>query len=194
GVLDEVAVSLAARLDEARVGSLERGRVLAVPVEEDRQRGRVADRAQVLLAPGPDEDGLGSGTLRAAGLVGRADGCHERDAVPLGDRLAEAAGAGHGPAMVPRQCWRQSLSMPTSRTWWAVALCGEVEGPGRAGGGKATDDTLSESRRQAHQPGSAPARPGAAVGGGWCPPRAPCCAPQSEKQGKSSTNPQHRKQ
>ena len=96
-VLEQRAVALAAHLDEAGVRALERSGLLTVPVEEDRQRRRLAQRAEVVLAAAPDEHRLRPGQLRGPRLLRRLECCDERDSVPLGDRLAEAASAVHRP-------------------------------------------------------------------------------------------------
>ena len=76
---------------EQRVrASIERVGGRGVEPPEDREAGRLADSGQVTV----DDDALGSAALSGErGLrVGR--GCHERDAVALGDRLTQPAHAG----------------------------------------------------------------------------------------------------
>src|SRR5919202_1415525 len=84
-------LAVAAGLDDARVGALERLHPLAAPQEQDRkQRGR-PDRRELPLGAAPDEQRLRSVGLGPPRLLGRADGDDQRDPVTLGDGLAEAA-------------------------------------------------------------------------------------------------------
>src|SRR5204863_6507620 len=79
--------------------------VLSVPPEEDRHGDRVADLLELRLVPAEDEQALRPLAFGASSRLRPVDLREERDAVPLGDGLAESSRPGH-----LAQFWRKAVT------------------------------------------------------------------------------------
>src|SRR3954453_22031099 len=94
-VAKPVTVSLAARVDEARIGAGELVAVGPVPVEEPRQRRRRADRVEHFLPSAAQQQRVGAVPGRRLRVVLALHPGDQRDAVALRDRLAESCRGAH---------------------------------------------------------------------------------------------------